>query len=82
MTEPLPTSPSPRSPSPRRVVERRGSERREASAALGFGFIAYASRLWGRPGIEGAKALYLYSLAYLALLFAAMMVDAAVSGTG
>ncbi len=49
-----------------------------SSAALGAGFIFYAWRLWRRPGIEGAKPLYLYSLAYLALLFAAMMVDATV----
>ena len=49
-----------------------------SSAALGAGFIFYAYRLWRRPGIEGAKPLYLYSLAYLALLFAAMMVDATV----
>ena len=49
-----------------------------SSAALGAGFILYAYRLWRRPGIEGAKPLYLYSLAYLALLFAAMMVDATV----
>ena len=51
-----------------------------SSAALGFGFIFYAYRLWKRPNIEGAKPLYLYSLAYLALLFAAMMVDATVWG--
>ncbi len=49
-----------------------------SSTALGAGFIVYAWRLWRRPGIEGAKPLYLYSLAYLALLFAAMMVDATV----
>ena len=49
-----------------------------SSVALGAGFIVYAYRLWRRPGIEGAKPLYLYSLAYLALLFAAMMVDATV----
>ena len=53
-----------------------------SSAALGAGFILYAYRLWRRPGIEGAKPLYLYSLAYLALLFAAMMVDATVLAAG
>ena len=31
-----------------------------------------------RPQVQGAKALYLYSLAYVALLFAAVMVDSVV----
>ena len=43
--------------------------------ALGLGFIYYAWRLMKRDGIEGAKAAYLYSLAYLALLFLVIMVD-------
>ena len=47
-------------------------------AALGFVFIYYAWRLWKRSGIEGAKPLYLYSLAYLALLFLVIMVDSSV----
>ena len=51
-----------------------------SSVALGAGFVWYAYRLWRRPGIEGAKTLYLYSLAYLALLFVAMMADATVQG--
>ena len=45
------------------------------SLALGIGFIYYACRLMKRDGIEGAKAAYLYSLAYLALLFLVIMVD-------
>ena len=45
------------------------------SLALGMGFIYYAFRLMKRDGIEGAKAAYLYSLAYLALLFLVIMVD-------
>ncbi len=45
------------------------------SLALGAGFIYYAWRLMKRDGIEGAKAAYLYSLAYLALLFLIIMVD-------
>ena len=45
------------------------------SFALGIGFIYYAWRLMKRDGIEGAKAAYLYSLAYLALLFLVIMVD-------
>ena len=46
--------------------------------ALGVGFIYYAWRLMKRDGIEGAKAAYLYSLAYLALLFLVIMVDSVV----
>ena len=40
-----------------------------------MGFVFYAWRLMRKDGIEGAKAAYLYSLAYLALLFLAIMVD-------
>ena len=43
--------------------------------ALGAGFIYYALRMKRRPGIEGAKAAYLFSLAYLGLLFTVMMID-------
>ena len=46
--------------------------------ALGIGFIYSAYRLMRRPEIEGAKSTYLYSLAYLALLFTLMMVDSVV----
>ena len=46
--------------------------------ALGVGFVYYAWRLMRRDGIEGAKAAYLYSLAYLALLFLVIMVDSVV----
>ncbi len=46
--------------------------------ALGGGFIYYAWRLMRRSGIEGAKSAYLYSLAYLALLFLIIMVDSSV----
>ena len=45
------------------------------SLALGVGFIYFAWRLFKRDGIEGAKAAYLYSLAYLALLFLVIMAD-------
>ena len=48
------------------------------SLALGIGFIYYAWRLMKRDGIEGAKAAYLYSLAYLALLFLVIIVDSLV----
>lgn len=48
------------------------------SLALGAGFVYSAYRLMHRPGIEGAKSTYLYSLAYLALLFVLMMVDSVV----
>lgn len=46
-----------------------------AAAVLGAGFIFYAWQLWKGPGIEKAKPMYLYSLAYLALLFLVIMVD-------
>ena len=46
--------------------------------ALGIGFVYSAYRLMRRPGIEGAKSTYLYSLAYLALLFTLMMIDSMV----
>ena len=45
------------------------------AAALGFTFIALAVRLLMRPSHRAALQLYLSSLAYLALLFAAMAVD-------
>ena len=48
------------------------------SSVLGVGFIYFALRLARTPGILGAKALYLYSLAYLAVLFLAIMVDSLV----
>ena len=44
------------------------------SSVLGIGFIYFAWRLWRQPGIGGAKPLYLYSIAYLALLFLGIMV--------
>ena len=49
-----------------------------AAAALGAPFIWLAWRLWRRDDRARAKAAYLYSLAYLALLFVAVMVDSAV----
>jgi protoheme IX farnesyltransferase len=47
-----------------------------ASMLLGFGFIAGAIRLYRRADRRSALALYLFSLAYLALLFCAMVLDA------
>jgi protoheme IX farnesyltransferase len=47
-----------------------------ASLALGFGFIALAVRLYRRADRRSALRLYLFSLAYLALLFCAMVADA------
>ena len=47
-----------------------------ASVALGAVFIAGAVRLYRRADRRSALWLYLYSLAYLALLFAAMVADA------
>jgi len=46
-----------------------------ASIALGAVFIAGAVRLYRRADRRSALWLYLYSLAYLALLFAAMVAD-------
>ena len=47
-----------------------------ASLALGAVFIVGAVRLYRRPDRRTALRLYLFSLAYLALLFAAMVADA------
>jgi heme o synthase len=46
-----------------------------ASALLGLGFIAGAAVLYRRADRQAALRLYLYSLAYLALLFCAMVAD-------
>jgi heme o synthase len=46
-----------------------------ASMTLGFGFIAGAVRLYRRADRRSALQLYLFSLAYLALLFCAMVAD-------
>jgi heme o synthase len=46
-----------------------------ASLLLGLGFIAGAVRLYRRADRRSALQLYLFSLAYLALLFCAMVVD-------
>lgn len=50
-----------------------------ASVALGLGFVYFAIRLIRRPGIEGAIGAYLYSLAYLALLFTAIAIDGSIN---
>jgi len=47
-----------------------------ASLVLGLGFIGGAVRLYRRKDRPSALRLYLYSLAYLALLFVAMVADA------
>ena len=47
-----------------------------ASIALGGAFIAGAVHLQRNPERRTALRLYLYSLAYLALLFGAMVLDA------
>src|ERR1700691_575125 len=46
-----------------------------ASLVLGLGFIAGAVRLYRRADRRSALQLYLFSLAYLALLFCAMVAD-------
>ena len=50
-----------------------------AAALLGAPFIWLAWRLWRNDARGRAKVAYLYSLAYLALLFAAIMVDSVVA---
>jgi protoheme IX farnesyltransferase len=47
-----------------------------ASLVLGLGFIGGAVRLYRRADRRSALQLYLFSLAYLALLFSAMVLDA------
>jgi len=47
-----------------------------ASLALGVGLIATAVRLYRRAVRASALQMHLFSLAYLALLFAAMVLDA------
>ncbi len=47
-----------------------------SSLTLGLGFIAGAVRLYRRADRRSALQLYLFSLAYLALLFCAMVADA------
>ena len=50
------------------------------AAVLGLGYLGFAIRLVLSKGIDGAKGAYLYSLAYLALLFVAIMVDGSLRG--
>jgi protoheme IX farnesyltransferase len=52
-----------------------GFEYLVASAVLGVAFIAGAIRLYRRADRRSALQLYLFSLAYLALLFGAMVAD-------
>jgi heme o synthase len=47
-----------------------------ASLVLGFTFIAFAVRLFRRADRRSALSLYLFSLAFLALLFCSMVLDA------
>ena len=52
-----------------------------AAVALGARFLQLAGRLLRAPSTaRGARATFLYSLLYLALLFAAMGVDRAFLG--
>ena len=46
-----------------------------ASMLLSAAFVWLASSLWRRPDRRSALRLYLFSLAYLALLFCAMVID-------
>ena len=49
-----------------------------AAAALGIGFLHYAWRLLRRPGSDGARAVFSFSLVYLTLLFLAIMMDSSI----
>ncbi len=50
-----------------------------SAIALGLPFIYYTWRLLRRPGTEGARGLFQYSLVYLVLLFAAIAADRVLS---
>ena len=50
------------------------------AAILGLVFVYYAHRLMRLPDLQGAKAAYLYSLAYLGLLFLLIIVDSMAPG--
>ena len=49
-----------------------------AALVLGLAFVFSAARLMRSPGIEGALGTYVFSLTYLALLFAAIAIDASI----
>jgi protoheme IX farnesyltransferase len=49
-----------------------------SAIVLGAGFVAYATRLWRSGTTRNAMGLFRFSILYLALLFAAMAVDALV----
>ncbi len=46
-----------------------------AALALNAGFIAHAWRLWRDYSDAGAQAMFRYSIVYLSLLFAALLID-------
>ena len=48
------------------------------SVTLGFGFVFFAWRLMQQPAVLGARAVFFYSMVYLALLFLAIIVDSLV----
>ncbi|MXX99594.1 MAG: protoheme IX farnesyltransferase [Chloroflexi bacterium] len=50
------------------------------ASASGAGFLVLALRLARSEGIEGAKSLYLYSIAYLAAVFLGAMLDVLAGG--
>ncbi len=49
------------------------------AVALGIGFVWHAWRLMRQPGIAAARTTYLYSLAYLALIFLLIVIDSVVA---
>lgn len=49
-----------------------------AAAALGAGFLYHAIRVWRDDGLATARAMFFFSILYLFLIFAALLVDRAV----
>ena len=46
-----------------------------AALILGAVFLYYAVRLWRDASVRASSALFRYSILYLSLLFAALMID-------
>ena len=49
-----------------------------AAVPLSLGFVFYAWRLMRHSGLDRARGVFLYSMLYLALIFAAIMIDSSV----
>ena len=49
-----------------------------SSSVLGIGFVGLCWRLKRQPEVDGARAVFYYSMIYLAALFLAMMIDSVI----